>query len=86
MSKKLEIGDVCIGTYSQAVITLENQLTIEANYTLHLLDMSLNHINNSKFIDNKLIGSNVATVFCSDKTCIIPPLSEASFTVWKLKT
>ncbi|KAF0769800.1 Centrosomal protein, partial [Aphis craccivora] len=81
ISKKLEIGDVCIGTYSQAVITLENRLTVEAKYTLHLLDMSLNHINNSKFVDNKPIGSNVATVFCSDKTCIIPPLSEASFTI-----
>ncbi|XP_025209054.1 uncharacterized protein LOC112604302 isoform X2 [Melanaphis sacchari] len=81
ISKILEIGDVCIGTYSQAVITLENRLTIDAKYTLHLLDMSLNHINNSKFVDNKPIGSNVATVFCSDKTCIIPPLSEASFTI-----
>ncbi|KAE9544950.1 hypothetical protein AGLY_000493 [Aphis glycines] len=81
ISKKLEIGDVCIGTYSQAVITLENRLTVEAKYTLHLLDVSLDHINNSKFVDNKPIGSNVATVFCSDKTCIIPPLSEASFTI-----
>lgn len=81
ISKKLEIGDVCIGTYSQAVITLENRLTVEAKYTLHLLDMSLDHINNSKFVDNKPIGSNVATVFCSDKTCTIPPLSEASFTI-----
>lgn len=81
ISKTLEIGDICIGTYSQAVITLENQLTIEAKYTLNLLDISLNHINNSKFVENKPIGSNVATIFCSDKTCFIPPLSEASFTI-----
>lgn len=60
---------------------MENRLTVEAKYTLHLLDMSLDHINNSKFVDNKPIGSNVATVFCSDKTCTIPPLSEASFTI-----
>ncbi|KAL4149337.1 hypothetical protein QTP88_003302 [Uroleucon formosanum] len=81
ISKTLEIGDICIGTYSQAVITLENQLTIEAKYTLYLLDTSLEHINDHKFDENKAIGSNVATIFCSDKTCIIPPLSEASFTI-----
>ncbi|XP_016658195.1 uncharacterized protein LOC100161585 isoform X2 [Acyrthosiphon pisum] len=81
ISKMLEIGDICIGTYSQAVITLENQLTIEAKYTLYLLDTSLNHNNDFKFDENKAIGSNVATIFCSDKTCIIPPLSEASFTI-----
>lgn len=64
---------------------MENQLTIEAKYTLNLLDTSLNHINDFKFDENKAIGSNVATIFCSEKTCIIPPLSEASFTVWLLK-
>lgn len=64
---------------------MENQLTIEAKYTLYLLDTSLEHINDLKFDENKAIGSNVATIFCSDKTCIIPPLSEASFTVKLLK-
>jgi len=64
---------------------LENQLTIEAKYTLNLLDTSHNHINDFKFDENKAIGSNVATIFCSEKTCIIPPLSEASFTVWVLE-
>jgi len=86
ISKQLEIGDTCIGTYSQAIITLENKLTIEAKYTLSLLDMSLHHNNNPKFVENKSIGSNVATIFCSDKTCIIPPLSEASFTVCIMDT
>ncbi|XP_022167915.1 uncharacterized protein LOC111032049 isoform X2 [Myzus persicae] len=81
ISKTLEIGDICIGTYSQAVITLENQLNIEAKYTLNLLDTSLNHNNDFKFDEKKVIGSNVATIFCSDKTCIIPPLSDASFTI-----
>jgi len=47
--------------------------------------MSHNHINDFKFDENKAIGSNVATIFCSEKTCIIPPLSEASFTVWLLE-
>lgn len=77
----LEIGDICIGTYSQAVITLENCLNIEANYTLHLLSVSLDNTKMKMFDENKSVASNIATVLCTDKTCAIPALSEASFTV-----
>lgn len=81
----LEIGDICIGTYSQAVITLENHLTVSASYTLSLLNVSLNHTKNYTAIDNKPNGTKVATVLCSNKMHVIPALSEASFTVWALK-
>lgn len=36
-------------------------------------------------IENKPIGTNIATVLCSDKVQIIPSFSEASFTVWTIK-
>lgn len=83
MSKVLEIGDICIGTYSQAVITLENCLTIDAKYTLNLLNISLNHSEDSMNAEKKSIitDSNVATVLCSNKMRIIPALTEISFTV-----
>ncbi|VVC30296.1 Hypothetical protein CINCED_3A007704 [Cinara cedri] len=77
----LEIGDICIGAYSQAVITLENQLTVDAKYSLILLDVSLDNTKNNAFVENKPTGTNIATVLCSDKVQIIPSLSEASFTI-----
>lgn len=81
MSQVLEIGNICIGTYCQAIITLENCLNIEAKYTLTLLNVSHNYTKNNMFVENKPIGKSIATVLCSNKICIIPALSEASFTV-----
>lgn len=81
MAEILEIGDICIGTYSQAVITLENCFNVSAKYTLNLLDVSLNHTKNNTSIDNKPNGTKIATVLCSNKIHDIPALSEASFTV-----
>lgn len=81
MSQVLEIGDVCIGTYCQAIITLENCLTIEAKYTLNLLSVSHNNTKNNSFVENKPTGKSIATVLCSNIICIIPATSEASFTV-----
>lgn len=80
----LEIGDICIGTYSQAVITLENRLTIGATYTLNLLGVTLNDTKNM-IVESKSIRKNVATVLCSNKTQLIPALSEATFIVRILK-
>lgn len=65
---------------------MENRLTTDVEYTLHLLNVSLNYSKNDTFIENKPIGPNVATVLCSDKVCTIPALSEASFTVCILKS
>jgi len=81
MSEVLEIGDICIGTYSQAVITLENCLTVDAKYTLNLLNISLNYSKDAMYADNKPIVTNIATVLCSNKMHVIPALTETSFTV-----
>lgn len=81
MSEVLEIGDTCIGTYSQVVITLENQLNIEAIYTLNLLNVSLKYNENNTFDEKNLTGTKVATVVCSEKMCSLSAFSEASFTV-----
>lgn len=78
----LEIGELCIGNYSQAVITLENRLTSDAKYSLNLLDVSLDYTKNDMLVDNKPIGTNIATVLCADKVQNVPSLSEASFIVW----
>lgn len=77
----LDIGDICIGTFSQAVITLENRLTVDAKYTLVLLGVSLKNTENNMLVESKSIEKNIATVLCSDKTHIIPALSDATFTV-----
>lgn len=82
----LEIGDICIGTYSQAVITLENCLNIKANYTLRLLSVSFDNSKKKMFNENKSVASNIATVLCTDKIQAIPASSEASFTVQLLKS
>ncbi|XP_025411183.1 uncharacterized protein LOC112684083 isoform X2 [Sipha flava] len=81
ISEVLEIGDTCIGTYSQVVITLENQLNIDAKYTLNLLNISLKYNENNTFDDKKPTGTKVATVLCSEKMCTISAFTEASFTI-----
>jgi len=81
ISEVLEIGDICIGTYSQAVITLENSLTIDVKYILSLLDVSLAYSKDNTFVENKPNELNVATILCSNNMHIIPALSESTFTV-----
>lgn len=66
--------------YCQAVITLENYLTIDAKFTINLLDISYNR-SKHMFVEKKPTGKSIATVICSDKLCIVPAMSETSFTV-----
>lgn len=65
---------------------MENRLSIDVKYTLDLLDVSLNHSKDTVCIDNKLTDTNFATILCSNKMCIIPALTETSFTVRILKS
>lgn len=65
---------------------MENRLSIDVKYTLDLLDISLNHSKDTMCIENKPTETNFATILCSNKMCIIPALTETSFTVRVLKS
>ncbi|XP_050531847.1 uncharacterized protein LOC126900284 isoform X2 [Daktulosphaira vitifoliae] len=79
--KALDIGDVCIGTYSQAVITLENRLNKNTKFTLYLLEVVLNHANTDYFFENDNVSPKTAIVLCSKKSINISSLSEAKIII-----